>query len=266
MADLRPYLHLARIQARAQASYRASFVIDLFVSIFATGFEILTVLVFFRGTTSIGGFTIRETMVITGLCAAGFAIADAFVGGVDRLSNYVRNGHFDAMLLRPLRPLPQLLLAELPLRKITRVALGVLVLVVALLAAPITWTPGRIVLAVVAPLAASVFYSAIFVATASISFWWIESGEAGNALTYGGRDLTTYPMTIYGTLFRRVLGFGLGFAFVTYYPALALLGRPDPLGLPSWVGWTSPISAVVVALAAAAIWRLGITRYRSTGS
>ena len=37
-------------------------------------------------------------------------------------------------------------------------------------------------------------------------------------------------MTVYGRLFRRLFAYGLGFAFVAYYPALALLGRPDPAG------------------------------------
>ena len=67
-------------------------------------------------------------------------------------------------------------------------------------------------------------------------FWWTESGELGNALTYGGHDFTAYPMPIYGTVFRRLLAYGLGFAFVAYYPALALLDRTDPLGAPAGLG------------------------------
>jgi ABC-2 type transport system permease protein len=105
-------------------------------------------------------------------------------------------------------------------------------------------TPGRLALLVLAPIAGAVIFSAVFVATAAVAFWWIESGELGNALTYGGHDFTAYPIGVYGALFRRLFAYALGFAFVAYYPALALLGRPDPLGAPEHLGYASPLVAV----------------------
>lgn len=178
----------------------------------------------------------------------------------------MRTGLLDAVLVRPLNALPQLLLMDLPLRKLSRMAFGLAVLAVALGAADIDWTPGRFALVVVAPLAGVLFFASIFVASASLAFWWTESGEIGSAFTYGGRDFTAYPVTVYSGWFRRVFAYGLGFAFVAHYPALALLGRADPLGLPGWVGWAAPGVAVVAAAAAGAAWRVGIRHYRSTGS
>lgn len=260
------YLALLRGQARAQASYRASFAIDLASNLGATAFDVLSVLVLFGVTRELGGFDVRQAMVIVGLSACAFAAGDLLVGNVERLRTYVRTGLFDAVLTRPLAALPQLLLMDLPLRKASRTVLGTAVLTVALAAAPIDWTPARILLACLAPVAGVVFFGSIFVATASVAFWWIESGEVGNALTYGGRDLTSYPITVYGGWFRQVFAYGLGFAFVAYYPALALLDRPDPLGLPSWVGWVAPAVALPAAGIAGLVWRLGLRRYRSTGS
>jgi ABC-2 type transport system permease protein len=259
-------VHLLRAQVRAQTSYRASFAVDLFSSVWATVFDVVTVLVLFQVTTTLGGFEVREALVMVGLSACAFATADLAVGNVERLRQYVRIGLFDTLLVRPLRALPQLVLTDLPLRRLGRIAIGTGVLVAELALAPIDWTPARLALAVVAPVAGTVFFGAIFVAGATVTFWWIESGEVANSLTYGGRDLTAYPMTVYGEAFRRVLGYGLGFAFVAYYPALALLGRPDPLGLPAWVGWASPAVALVVAGGAALLWRVGVRHYRSTGS
>ena len=107
----------------------------------------------------------------------------------------------------------------------------------------------------------------VFVATATVAFWWIDSGEFANGFTYGGRDFTSYPITVYSGLFRRLFAYGLGFAFVAYYPALALLGRPDPLGLPGWVGWASPAGRGCVAAGRrGGRWRTGVRHYRSTGS
>ncbi|GAA4700111.1 ABC transporter permease [Phytohabitans rumicis] len=262
----RPYLALLRGQARAQAAYRASFVIDLASNVFATVMDVLTVLVLFRVSRTLGGFTLREAMVIVGMSAVAFAAADLAVGNIERIKTYVRTGLLDAVLVRPLGALPQLLLMDLPLRKISRTIFGATVYAVALGAAGIDWTPARAVLVVVAPLAGVVFFGAIFVASAAVAFWWVETGEIGNAFTYGGRDFATYPITVYSGWFRRLFAYGLGFAFVSYYPALALLGRTDPLGLPPWVGYVAPGVAVLAAAAAAAVWRVGIRHYRSTGS
>ena len=93
-----------------------------------------------------------------------------------------------------------------------------------------------------------------------------ESAEFANGFTYGGRDFAAYPLTVYSGLFRRLFGYGLGFAFVSYYPALALLGRADPLHGPDWLGWCAPLVAIAAALAAGGVWRLGVRHYRSTGS
>jgi ABC-2 type transport system permease protein len=263
---LSAYAHLLRAHARSQASYRTSFAIDVVTSAVATAFDVVTVLVLFRVTGSLGGFSLTEVLVMVGLSSAGFAAADLVFGNADQIKRFVRTGLFDAVLLRPLRALPQLVLMELPVRKVGRIVIGVGVLVAALVAADIQWTPGRAALVVVTPLAGLAFFGSIFVATSAVSFWWVESGEVSAAFTYGGRDFTTYPITVYEGLFRRVFAYGLGFGFVAYYPALALLGRADPLGLPSWVGWASPAAAVVAAAVAAGVWRAGIRQYRSTGS
>lgn len=262
----RPYLALLRGQARAQAAYRVSFLIDVSTNVFATVMDVVAVLVLFRVSRTIGGFTLREALVMVGFSSCAFAVADLTVGNIERIKLYVRTGLMDAVLIRPLGALPQLLLMDLPLRKISRALFGGTVLALALRAAQIDWTPGRVALVPAALLGGVLFFGAIFVATASVAFWWIESGEIGNAFTYGGRDLTTYPMNIYGGWFRRIFAYGLGFAFVAYYPALALLGRADPLGLPAWVGYAAPGAALLAAAIAAAVWRVGIRHYRSTGS
>ncbi|MGC5018218.1 ABC transporter permease [Micromonospora sp. DT47] len=260
------YRALLGAQARSQASYRTSFVVDLLGNVGSTVFDVVTVLVLYGVTRELGGFRLHETLVMVGLSAGAFAVADLLVGNIERLPRYVRTGLFDAVLVRPLGALPQLLLMDLPVRKVSRAVFGLAVLVVALATAGIDWTPGRVLLAVVAPLAGVVFFGSVFVATATVSFHWVESGELANSVTYGGRDFTAYPVTVFDGWFRAAFAYGLGFAFVSYQPALALLGRADPLGLPAWAGWAAPGVALVAAAGAAAAWRTGVRHYRSTGS
>ncbi|WP_433794118.1 ABC transporter permease [Actinoplanes sp. CA-252034] len=266
MGDLKAYTALGAAQLRSATSYRTSFLVELFGNVGATVFDVITVLVLFRATPAVGGFSLREAMLIVGLSSAGFALADLTVGNVDRLKSYVRAGTLDAVLVRPLPALPQLLLMDLPVRKALRVVFGFVVLGVAVAANDIHWTPGRVLLMMITPLAAAAFFGSIFVISASLAFWWVDSGEIGAAFTYGGRDFTSYPISVYGSWFRNVFAYALGFGFVAYQPALALLGRADPLRLPAWAGFLSPLVALGAAALAAAVWRTGIRHYRSTGS
>jgi ABC-2 type transport system permease protein len=266
VGELRAYGALLASQFRSVASYRASFLVELITNIGGTALDVLTVLVLFRVTRVVGGFRLPEAIMMVSLSSCGFVLADFVVGNIDRLKTYVRTGLMDAVLVRPLSALIQLVLMDLPLRKGLRLLMGFGMLVVALRINHVDWTPGRVLLVIVAPLAGAVFFGSIFVLSASLAFWWVDSGEIGNAFTYGGRDFTSYPVPVYGGWFRDVLAYGLGFGFVAYQPALALLGRADPLGLPSWAGYLSPLVALVAAAVGALVWRTGIRHYRSTGS
>lgn len=266
MAELRAYAAMLGGQWRSVLSYRASFVVELITNIGATALDILAVLVIFRTTRTVAGFTLPEALLMVSLSSCAFNLADFAVGNIDRLNTYVRSGLMDSVLVRPLGALPQLVLMDLPLRKVLRLALAVAVLVLAMRVNDVDWTPARMLLAFVAPLAGAVFFGSIFVLSATLAFWWVDSGQLGNAFTYGGRDFTAYPVPVYAGWFRAVFAYGLGFGFVAYQPALALLGRADPLGLPAWAGFVSPLVAFAAAGVAALVWRSGIRHYRSTGS
>jgi ABC-2 type transport system permease protein len=264
--NLAAYAHLLRAQVRSQGQYRTSLAIDVAGSVTFGALDVVTVIVMFRVSPTLGGFAFAEVFLMAALASCAFALADLLVGNVERLRAYVRTGLFDAVLVRPLGTLMQLVVMDVAPRRVGRVAFGIAMVVVASMQASLLLTPGRLALLVVTPVAGAIIFSAAFVATATVAFWWIESGEFGNALTYGGHDFTTFPLTVYGSLLRRLFAYGLGFAFVAYYPALALLGRRDPLGAPAALGYASPLIAVIAAAAAGVMWRTGVRHYRSTGS
>jgi ABC-2 type transport system permease protein len=260
------YLHLVRAQVRAQAQYRLSFLLDAIGSTLFTTLDLVAIVVLFRVTRTLAGFGFREAFLIATLAGLGFSVSDLCAGNVERLRTYVRSGLLDAILVRPRGVLPQLMATDFTLRRVGQVLQGAVALALAIRLAHVRLTPAHLALLVLTPLCGAVFFGSLFVAGATVAFYWIDSGELANSFTYGGRTFTQYPMTVYGGLFRRVFAYGLGFAFVAYYPGLLLLDRRDPLGAPAWLGWSSPaVAALAVGLAVLA-WRTGVRHYRSTGS
>jgi ABC-2 type transport system permease protein len=119
---------------------------------------------------------------------------------------------------------------------------------------------------VLTPVAGAVIYSAVWVVACSICFWIVDGREFANAVTYGSNAFTTYPINVYSRPLRWLMAFVVPGAFIAYYPSLALLGKEDPLGLPGWVGWTSPLVAALAAVVAGLVWRFAVGKYRGTGS
>jgi ABC-2 type transport system permease protein len=260
------YLRIIGSRVRSQLTYRTSFALDVAAQFVGQSIELVVILVLFTQTGSLGGFSVQEVLLIYGLAGTAFGLADLAVGQVEELPYFIRTGEFDVMLLRPLGTLTQLLSADIALKRLGRVAAGLLVLGWSLATLDLPWTPVRVLLAVTTPLTGAVILSAIWVAANSVSFWIVDGREMANSFTYGSNFSTAYPITIYGPWLRRALCYAVPAAFVAYFPALALLGRPDPLGLPAALQWSSPLVAVLAVGVAGLIWRSGVRHYQGTGS
>ena len=52
---------------------------------------------------------------------------------------------------------------------------------------------------------------------------------------------------------------------INYLPALAILGRPDPLGTPLAVQWAAPLAGPLFLAFCLQIWQFGVRHYQSTG-
>lgn len=265
MAD-RIYRAVLASRVRSQLAYPMSFGLEMLAQAFVQSGELLVILVLFGRVHEMGGFRAPEVLLIFALSGISFGLADLVVGQLDDLPRWIRTGEFDVLLLRPLPVLAQLITADLQLRRLGRVLVGAVVLVVVLGSAPVQWSAPVVALLVGTPLVGAVIIGSIWVATCSVSFWIIEGRELANAFTYGSTLSTAYPVTIFGPWLRRLLCFVVPGAFVAYFPVLAVLGRPDPLGLPHVLRYAAPLVAVATVAAAWLVWRAAVRHYQGVGS
>ena len=236
----------------------------------ATVLDLVTVLVLFRVTRTLGGFTLPEALLIVGLSRVRV-----------RAGRPRRRQHRAAPDLRAHRPAGRgagaaagragAAGADGPAAAQGSAGwlLGAAVLVVALRLGRHRLDAGPGGAGGASPRSPARSSSARSSWSApAVAFWWIESGEIGNAFTYGGRDFTSYPITVYGGWFRRRLRVrARASRFVGLLPG-AGAARPGRPARPAGLGglgvarpsrWSRPA-------AAAAVWRAGVRHYRSTGS
>jgi ABC-2 type transport system permease protein len=260
------HLQILRSRVRSQLTYPVSFALDVVGQALAQASELVVILAVFGQVDALGGFSRDEVLLVYALAGIAFGLADLAVGQLDELPRWIRTGELDVLLARPLALLPQLVTSDLQLRRLGRVAVGAAVLGVVLSHGPVAPTPLNVLLVAGTVLVGATITSAIWVATCAVSFWVVEGRELANAFTYGSTLTAAYPITVFGPWLRRALCFAVPSAFVAYFPALALLDRPDPLGLPHALRYAAPLVAVVTVLAAALVWRAAVRHYQGAGS
>jgi ABC-2 type transport system permease protein len=260
------YRRLVVASLRSQAQYRFSFVLQVIGAVFLSVIDFLGILVIFQHLARLGGWTLSEIGFLYGTSYVSFKIADLLIGQIDDLPQYIRTGRFDSFLIRPLGSLFQMFSADFHVRHIGGLLQGLVVLVYSLMQLSVTWDVGRGVLFVMMLIGGSVIFISVFVLANTISFWVVESREMANAFTYGGNELTVYPLHIFGAWIRRFAIFVVPLAFVNYFPAIYILDKPNVLHVPQWVSFASPLVAGGFAWVAARVWNVGVRHYRSTGS
>ena len=228
--------------------------------------ELVVILAVFTQVDALGGFARDEVLLMYALSAIAFGLADLLVGQVEELPTWIRTGKFDVLLTRPLSAFLQFVTTDVQLRRMGRVLLSAGVLVAVLVQGGIAVDPARRRAAGRHP-----------------------AHRRGDHRVDLGRDVRRVVLDrrrprvgqllhlrlelhhrLPGHDLRAVAAHAFCFvvpgAFVAYFPTLALLGRPDPLGLPAALHYVTPLVAVAAAGIAALVWRAGVRRYTGTGS
>ncbi|MGH3836834.1 MAG: ABC transporter permease [Pseudonocardiaceae bacterium] len=260
------YRSLVAASVRSQLAYPASFALQCSAQALVQLQDMVVILVLFSRVAEMGGFTRQEALLIFGLAGISFGLADMLVGQLDKVGQLVRTGTLDALLLRPLPAITQICVSDFALRRLGKVGTALAVLGYVLATSDISWTPLRVTVLLITPLTGLVLLGAIWVAASATTFWLVEGSELPNAVTYGSGMFTSYPVSIFSGWLLRLMAFAVPGAFVAYYPALAILGKPDPLGLAPVLQYSAPLVAVLAAGVAALAWRAGLRHYVGTGS
>ena len=140
------YLRFLGVSMQSQMQYRVSFTLLTLGQFAVTAIEFLAILVLFDRFNSLDEWSLPEVAFFYGLVNIAFSIADAAAYGFDHFGNMVKSGDFDRLLLRPRSTALQLAGQELTLRRVGRLAQGLVILLWASAALDLGWTPAKVAL------------------------------------------------------------------------------------------------------------------------
>jgi len=262
------YYRLIGVQVRSQLHYRASFLFELVTTFLGTIVNFVTLALILQKFGSIAGWSLSEVAFLYGMVDSAFGMMDMIFSGFDPqgFGRQVRLGRLDQMLLRPVDITLQVLSSEFALRRFGRITQGLLILFLAISWQNIAWSPFKIIYVPIVYFGLVLFFGALFIVGSTITFWTIDSIEVINIFTYGGSEMMSYPMHIYTDWMRRFFTYIIPAIFLNYYPALYILGKPDPFHMPSFAFFISPVVSLAIFGIALGFWKIGLRNYHSTGT
>jgi ABC-2 type transport system permease protein len=253
----------SRLQAQLQ--YPVSFGFDLVQSALTFVVGLLEVLVVYHNVPVLADLDFEAALLVYGLSATGFGIANAVAGQLDTIPTYIRTGTLETMLVRPQPVLAQILTSDVTLRRIGTGIVGLVTLVVALFLNDVPLTVANVALLTVTPLAGALLFSALFLTAGAVQFWLVDAAEVTSAFVYGGNYASQFSAGVFPLPLRLFVVFAVPVSFAGYLPVAAVLGLPGQAGAPGWLGWTAPAVALVAWFAATRFWARGLRHYSGAG-
>jgi len=257
---------MVSINLRSRMDYRVDFAIwivfGVVYHIAALAF-VWVVVAQFRG---LGDWTLEQVLFLIGLRLVAHAVFETIFGNLDFVGEMVREGTFDRMLIRPISPLLQVLLAEFRVNGLGDGVIGLAIFLLVQPALQVSWTPvavGYLVLVI----AGSVLLEAgIFLIVASVSFWIVQSESLG---WWAGDLINTfgnYPLSIFPQGARYLFTFVFPIAFLAFFPAAVFLGRADDVPFTALFAYGAPLIGAAVFALGHLVWRIGLSHHQSTGT
>jgi ABC-2 type transport system permease protein len=246
---------------KSVVEYQASFVIMFCAGILMHVPGLVFLWVIYAQIPAIQGWRLEEALFLYAMIFFTEGMTSFFIEGTWKLSFLAHNGGLDRYLLRPAPPLLQVLGDAVGMHGIGPILIGAALLWQSLTAAPVAWTPGRVALVAALLVSALVIRGAIILASNAAVFWVPGLGVTLAVAVGDIGDFAKYPLTIYALGVQALITWVLPFAFISFYPAALIFGRPEGQVL----GWLTPLVAVVSGLLALGIFRAGLRRYESTG-
>lgn len=259
---LRVYGQLIRMHFLSGLEYKGWWLMLLQVLLNVLTDPLGTLLLFSR-FGSIGPWTMERILLIYALAVTSFGLAETFCRGFDYFPwRMIQGGGFDRLLLRPCSLLVQVAGSYFHIHRLARVFGGLFIIFWSLSRQGIALGVGGALILLLALGGGFLMYCGVFVFSSGIAFFTIKALDWIYILTNASYQVTRCPVPYMPRVLYSIFTFVMPLLVISYYPASAACGWGESL----WKGLLAlPAGAAFLALSIQ-VWRLGVRKYKGTGS
>lgn len=244
-----------RATVSAELEYRLQFVSNAFLSVFWMVWAALGASVYFRFGGEVAGWTYPELLVVIGLFFTVNGLRQAFFQpNLEAMTEYVQRGTLDFLLTKPVDAQLLVSLRRLGVYNLLDPVLGLALAVIGLALADTALTVASVASFLLLLASSVVLLYALTLALMALAVVLVGAQEL-DSVSFAVVELSRFPVQLYRNPAQTVLTI-VPIAFLTTFPAEALLGRLDPVML-----LVSPaVAAAAVGLAMLG-WRRSLRSY-----
>ncbi|NLG89177.1 MAG: hypothetical protein GX494_08205 [Clostridiaceae bacterium] len=255
------YIKFFAMHLKSQMQYKLSFFLTALGQFFASFTVLLGVYFMFSRFHEVEGFQFEHVLLCFAAVLMAYSIAEMFGRGFDQFPQMLGNGEFDRALVRPRSVIFQVLAAKMDFTRFGRLFQAILVFCYAIPNSGVIWTWDKVLALLLMVVCGSLIFFALFIVYAGFTFFTVEGLEFMNIFTDGGREFGRYPFSIYGKRILKFLTFVVPLALFQYYPLLYLLDREKNM-----LYMFTPVIGLLFIIPSCAFFRIGLRKYKSTGS
>lgn len=247
-----------RMTLKSQYQYKFNFWLRCIVMFITYFCEFISTWFLITKFGAVGEWTSEDIMLTYGLATLAYALSRCLFAGYNSISRQIKDGSFYLKMLRPFNEKFILFLQGIPLDRMGQVLLGIGILFYACMKHNWSIPMGGLLVYIIN---GTVIYGALFIISAAITFWIVESRELSGIMTHGTLRAIVYPLSIYKKIIQELLTYMIPAAFVSYYPAMVLLGKETDIK----VSFIIPIVGLVAYLFSLLVWKMGMKKYEGSG-
>lgn len=244
-----------------ELEYRANFIAQAMLGALWAGVTFASVTVFFTQTDALGGWTYEQALIIVGLSVLiEGAIQLLLQPNVTKIIQMVRDGTMDFVLTKPVNSQFLATLRYARYSGLADISVGVGIMLFAL--NRLDYIPSLLALGQFAVMltAAFIIVYSIWLVMATLSFWFVKIDNL-TELFRSLFDTARFPVTTFPNAVRIALTFLLPVAFMTTFPAEAVLGKLNGATLVAALGL-----AALLFVFSAWFWQRAVLSYSSASS
>jgi ABC-2 type transport system permease protein len=254
------YLHLLWVHLRLgvlnELQYRTNLGVQVIQSVVGLATSLLGLGVIFSKTDNLAGWKPAELLVIVGIYSLVSGLTQLIVRpSLSRFMEDIRLGTLDFTLTKPVDAQLLASMRQIEVWKIIDVAVGLLVLIVAMAQLGTSIGVIEAVGFLITLLAGVTIIYSFLLILATCAFWFVKLDnilQIFQSMYEAGR----WPIAVYPPWLRMMLTFLVPVGFAVTIPAEGLVGRMTTLNLLGTIAL-----AIALPLVARWFWRIGVRHY-----
>ncbi|MDP5274922.1 ABC transporter permease [Chengkuizengella axinellae] len=261
--EMRMYFMLIRASIKSRLQYKFNFIFSMLMAMLLNVSEFLMIAFVLLKFNSIQGWSIYEVGYLYSVILLSKTLYRTFASDVHHLEKYLVSGDLDSFFIRPI-PILLTLMSQNFFLLIGELLQGTFIILICIqhfhsIGQVDLWI---IPITILIILAGSIILFSIGLATSTLGFWLTRVEMLQNLTEDAAMNAVRYPLSLYPNWLKGIFLTILPLGFINYLPALYILKQD--VGI--WIIGATIMVACLCLWLSLRFWKIGLSRYQSTGS